>query len=144
MIETEFTPIASVVGGVMVGLAATLLMLTLGRVLGATGILSAFLLAESRQDRLWRAAALTGMVTAPAMYGLAIGSAPELLVPVSEAALVVGGVLVGVGVTLASGCTSGHGVCGLARLAPRSFVATVSFMLTTGVTVFVLRHVIGD
>jgi len=86
---------------------------------------------------------LAGMVSAPAAYLAFTGSWPEIVTPVSKLMLVIGGVIVGVGVTFGSGCTSGHGVCGMARLSPRSIVATLTFMLTTGITVYVIRHVIG-
>jgi len=143
MIETAFTPWVSLSGGVLIGIASTLLMLTLGRVLGATGVLAGLFGPVSGQDFAWRAALLAGMVSGPAIVWLVTGDMPSIQVPVSTAALVIGGVIVGVGVTYGSGCTSGHGVCGLARLSPRSIVATLTFMAFTFATVFVVRHVIG-
>ncbi len=137
---TEFTPIASLAGGVLIGLAAVLLMLFHGRIAGATGILTGVITAP---DRGWRVAMLAGMIAAPAVMLIATGAMPQIEVPVSTLALVVGGFIVGIGVTFGAGCTSGHGVCGNARLSPRSMVATLTFMLTTGITVFVVRHVIG-
>jgi uncharacterized membrane protein YedE/YeeE len=86
---------------------------------------------------------LLGMVTGPIVVMAVTGQMPAVQVPVSTTMLAVGGFIVGIGVTYGSGCTSGHGVCGMARLSPRSLVATVSFMLTTGITVYVLRHVLG-
>jgi hypothetical protein len=83
------------------------------------------------------------MVTGPLAYLAVAGDWPAIEVPVSTAAMILGGFLVGVGVTFGSGCTSGHGVCGMARLSPRSIAATVTFMLTTGITVYVVRHVLG-
>lgn len=142
-LETDFTPIQSLVGGTWIGIASVLLMLTLGRVMGATGIVAGILTPASREDWLWRVALVAGMATGPLAVLAATGSMPAVEVPMSNAMLVIGGVLVGIGVTFGSGCTSGHGVCGLARLSPRSLVATLTFMVTTGITVYVIRHVIG-
>ena len=143
MIETAFTPWASLGGGVLIGMASTLLMLIAGRVMGATGILAGLFSPVSARDFGWRAAVLLGMVSGPlAVAGLS-GTMPEVQVPVSLPMLLVGGLIVGVGVSFGSGCTSGHGVCGLARLSPRSLVATLTFMATTFATVFIVRHVIG-
>lgn len=140
---TAFTPFASLLGGALIGIAATLLMLVHGRIMGATGILTGAIQPEGAGDRGWRLATLAGMASAPLVY-LAIAGAPAPLeVPVSTAMLVLGGIIVGIGVTLGGGCTSGHGVCGLARLSPRSLVATLTFMATTAATVFVVRHVFG-
>lgn len=143
MIETAFTPWASLLGGVLIGVASTLLMLSLGRVMGATGILAGLFQPSSKQDFAWRATLLAGMITGPAIVWLATGEMPRVEVPISTTALVVGGLIVGVGVTFGSGCTSGHGVCGMARLSPRSIVATTVFMAFTFATVFVVRHMIG-
>ncbi|WP_417253744.1 YeeE/YedE family protein [Celeribacter sp.] len=140
---TEFTPFASLFGGVLIGTAAVLLMALKGRIFGATGILSGFISPANSSDWAWRAVLLAGMVSGPLVYALFTGSMPAINVPVSNLALVVGGVIVGLGVTYGSGCTSGHGVCGMARLSPRSIVATLSFMLSTAVTVYVIRHVIA-
>ena len=141
--ETSFTPFASLFGGVLIGLAAVMLLFLRGRIMGATGILAGALRPASRYDWTWRMLLLVGMVVGPWVYFAAAGDLPAIQVPVSTAALVVGGFIVGVGVTLGSGCTSGHGVCGMARLSPRSFAATGVFMLTTGLTVYVVRHMIG-
>jgi uncharacterized membrane protein YedE/YeeE len=141
--ETAFTPWLSLAGGVLIGLSATLLMLFLGRIMGATGVLAGLLQPASGDDFAWRAALLAGMVTAPACVWLATGTMPVVEVPVSTFALVIGGLIVGIGVTFGSGCTSGHGVCGMARLSPRSIVATLTFMVVTFATVFLIRHVIG-
>ena len=143
MIETAFTPWASLGGGVLIGVAATLLMLMLGRVMGATGVLAGLLQPASGEEFAWRATLLAGMITGPAVVWLASGNMPAVQVPVSTTALLIGGVIVGVGVTFGSGCTSGHGVCGMARLSPRSIVATLVFMAVTFVTVFVIRQVLG-
>lgn len=141
--ETVFTPWQSLAGGALIGLAATLLMLSLGRVFGATGILSGLLSLGRSPDGLWRVALLAGMVSGPLAVLLVSGEMPAVQVPVSAGMLAIGGVIVGVGVSYGSGCTSGHGICGIARLSPRSIVATLTFMATTAATVFVLRHVIG-
>lgn len=143
MMETVFTPWASLGGGVLIGVASTLLMLFVGRVMGATGVLAGLFQPSSGHNLAWRAALLAGMVTGPAVVWLLSGDMPDVEVPVSTAALVIGGLIVGVGVTFGSGCTSGHGVCGMARLSPRSIVATLTFMAVTFATVFVIRHVIG-
>jgi uncharacterized membrane protein YedE/YeeE len=143
MIETTFTPLASLGGGVLIGLAATLLMLFHGRIMGATGILAGLVMPASRADFAWRAALVAGMVCGPAVLWLLTGVWPKAQVTVSLPVLLLSGVIVGVGVSFGGGCTSGHGVCGIARLSPRSIVATVTFMLTTFATVFILRHVIG-
>lgn len=111
--------------------------------MGATGILAGFLMPANRVDWTWRALLLAGMVSGPLAFQLLTGSAPVIQVPVSNVALIVGGLIVGVGVTYGAGCTSGHGVCGLARLSPRSFVAVLTFMASTAATVYVIRHVIG-
>jgi hypothetical protein len=140
---TEFTPYQSLLGGVLIGLSAVLLMLFLGRIMGATGILSGIIIPATVRDWAWRAAVLAGMVTAPAVYLAVTGVFPEIQVPVSTPLLLIGGFIVGIGVTLGSGCTSGHGVCGMARLSPRSIVATLTFMAATFVTVYIVRHLIG-
>ena len=141
--ETEFTPWVSLGGGVLIGIAATLLMLFLGRIMGATGILAGAVFPQSSEEFGWRASVLAGMVSGPFLVWLLSGSMPQVQVPVSTLMLVGGGLLVGAGVTYGAGCTSGHGVCGMARLSPRSVVATITFMLFTGVTVYVIRHILG-
>lgn len=140
---TEFTPFLSLTGGILIGLSAVLLMLVHGRIAGMTGIVTGFFLPTGFGDWAWRAAFIAGLVAAPTVFLLATGAMPAVDVPVSRAMLIVGGLIVGVGVTLGSGCTSGHGVCGLARLSPRSLVAVLTFMATAGITVFVIRHVMG-
>ena len=141
--ETAFTPLQSAAGGGLIGLAAVILMAGLGRIMGATGILAGAILPASRTEAGWRWAVLAGMVTGPLGLALLTGTLPQVTVPVSTPLLVVGGLLVGIGVTLGAGCTSGHGVCGLARLSPRSLVAVPVFMTATALTVFVIRHVLG-
>ena len=141
--ETVFTPISSFGGGLAIGLGAVLLMLSLGRILGATGILSGTVFAEDREDLKWRAAMILGMIAAPILIFLFIGKMPEVNVPISPLMIVVGGVIVGFGASLGSGCTSGHGVCGLSRLSVRSMVAVPTFMATGVITLYIIRHVVG-
>ncbi|MFK7746070.1 MAG: YeeE/YedE family protein [Roseobacter sp.] len=141
--ETAFTPFQSLGGGALIGLAAVLLMATLGRIMGATGILAAFLHPNGISDWSWRAALLAGMVSGPVTVLWLTGQLPTIEVPVSVPMLVIGGFIVGMGVTFGAGCTSGHGVCGLARMSPRSIAATLTFMVTTAITVYMIRHVIG-
>lgn len=141
--ETVFTPVASFAGGLGIGLSAVLLMLGLGRILGATGILSGIIFAEGRDEFSWRAAMVLGMVLAPGVIYAVTGVMPAVNVPINPAMIVVGGVVVGFGASLGSGCTSGHGVCGLSRLSLRSLVAVPTFMVTAGITVFIIRHVLG-
>lgn len=140
---TDFTPLQSLAGGGLIGLASVLLMLVLGRIMGGTGILAGLLQPAGREDFAWRAALVGGMVTGPAAVWLLSGAMPAIDVPVSNIALIIGGFIVGIGATIGSGCTSGHGVCGMARLSPRSIAATASFMVACGITVYIIRHVIG-
>ena len=141
--ETEFTPFASLAGGALIGAAAVALMAVVGRIMGATGILAGFVQPASSSDWTWRAAILAGMLTGPLAFFALTGGFPEISVPISTPLLALGGVIVGLGVTYGAGCTSGHGVCGMARLSPRSIVATLSFMAGTAITVYVMRHVLG-
>ncbi|MEX3008117.1 YeeE/YedE family protein [Hoeflea sp. TYP-13] len=138
---TEFTPYLSLAGGILIGISATLLMAFHGRIAGMTGILAGVLPPVS-PDWAWRVAFLAGSILAPMFYLMAGGSI-AFSVPVSATALTVGGLIVGVGVTFGSGCTSGHGVCGMARFSVRSIVATAVFMASTAATVFVVRHIVG-
>lgn len=141
--ETAFTPFASFSGGLAIGLGAVLLMVGLGRILGATGVLTGLVFADNRDELSWRVAMVVGMIAAPGVIFALTGTMPEISVPVSPAMVVIGGVIVGFGASLGSGCTSGHGVCGLSRLSIRSLVAVPTFMATAAITVFVIRHVIG-
>ncbi|MCR9239142.1 MAG: YeeE/YedE thiosulfate transporter family protein [Alphaproteobacteria bacterium] len=138
---TEFTPWASLSGGVLIGIAAILLMALHGRVAGMTGILSG-VIPPLGTDWKWRVAFLAGAIAAPPIY-LLLGGNVSFNVPVSMVALIIGGLIVGVGVFFGSGCTSGHGVCGMARLSPRSIAATCVFMIATFITVFITRHILG-
>jgi uncharacterized membrane protein YedE/YeeE len=137
----HFTPWTSLGGGLLIGIAAGLLILTSNRILGASGILGG-LFKPRPGDVGWRLLFILGLVLAPlAWRSLAGLQAPPI--GTNSAVLAIAGVLVGFGTRLGSGCTSGHGVCGLSRLSPRSLVATVLFMLAGFLTVFVTRHVIG-
>lgn len=138
--ETEFTPYASLIGGIMIGLAATLLMAFHGRIAGMTGLLSG-VLPPVAKDWAWRAAFLAGAAVAPLALVLSNYSIP-FTSPTGTPMLIIGGIIVGFGVKLGSGCTSGHGICGIARLSPRSIVATCVFMAATAVTVYVIRHML--
>lgn len=140
---TEFTPQASLIGGLLIGLSAVILLAAVGRIMGATGILGGFIEPKNWSDWSWRAVILLGMLSGPIAMELITGTGPDIQVPISKLLLIIGGVIVGVGVTFGGGCTSGHGVCGVARMSSRSLVATITFMLTAGVTVYVVRHVIG-
>jgi uncharacterized membrane protein YedE/YeeE len=141
--ETDFTPWASLAGGALIGLAAVLLMALHGRILGATGILSGLLRLNDPADWTLRAALVVGMAVGPLAFLLLTGAMPAIDLPVSMVEIILGGVIVGIGVSYGGGCTSGHGVCGNARFSRRSMVATVTFMATAFATVFVIRHVLG-
>lgn len=140
--ETTFTPIMAAAGGILVGLAAVLLLLADGRIAGISGIIGG-LLAPQAGDVGWRVAFLAGLLLAPILWRASAGEAPPVTVTPSPTLLVIGGLPVGYGARLGSGCTSGHGVCGLARLSPRSIVATAVFLASAIATVFVTRHLIG-
>lgn len=138
---TDFTPYASLFGGVLIGLGAVILMAFNGRVAGMTAMLGG-VLSPSNPDSPWRIAFLVGAIAAP-FIATQFGAEFSFSSPTTGALLAFGGVLVGIGVTYGSGCTSGHGVCGLARLSPRSLVATLTFMATTFATVTLIRHGLG-
>ena len=138
---THFTPWASLSGGVLLGIASAMMVLLSGRILGISGILGG-LLAPRTGDMGWRLAFLLGMGAAPLVFAALMP--PELLpvvrIDASEPVIALAGVLVGLGTRYGSGCTSGHGVCGLSRLSPRSLVAALSFMAAGFATVYLLRH----
>lgn len=137
----NFTPWASLAGGTLIGLAAAMFILLNGRIAGISGIIGG-LLRPAKGDALWRVALVTGLVLAPLIYQLAF-ALPAVEVNASVAMLIVAGLLVGVGTRYGSGCTSGHGVCGLGRGSQRSLVATLAFMASGFLTVFVIRHLIS-
>jgi uncharacterized membrane protein YedE/YeeE len=140
---TDFTPWQSLGGGALIGLAAVLLMAMHGRILGATGILGGVLRFTDMDEWRLKAALLVGMAMGPLVLLALTGQVPAVQIPISNFAIVLGGVVVGVGVSYGGGCTSGHGVCGNARFSRRSMVATVTFMVTAFATVYVTRHVMG-
>jgi hypothetical protein len=136
-----FTPLASLTGGMLIGAAAALFVLLNGRIAGISGVLGG-LLRPARGDVGWRLAFLLGLVVAPLVYAL-FTAVPLPRIDAGWGPLAVAGLLVGVGTRYGAGCTSGHGVCGLSRLSPRSLAATLAFMGAGFVTVFVLRHLLG-
>jgi uncharacterized protein len=138
----HFTPLSAALGGAVIGLSAALLWRGIGRVAGISGIVGG-LLAPKAEDIAWRLVFLAGLVLAPILYGRAGGGVPPIVLAGSPAIIVAGGLLVGFGTRLGGGCTSGHGVCGIARLSRRSIAATALFMASGFATVFILRHVMG-
>ena len=139
---TNFTPVSAALGGLLIGAAAALLLLFNGRVAGISGVVGGALRAP-RDDLAWRVAFIAGLVVAPFAYAALGGGAAPVAITASPVILVAGGLLVGIGTRLANGCTSGHGVCGLARFSPRSLAATLTFMAAGFAAVFVARHVLG-
>jgi uncharacterized membrane protein YedE/YeeE len=138
---TAFAPWPALAGGVLIGIAAAMFVLLNGRIAGVSGVLGG-LLNPARGDVAWRMSFVLGLLIAPTVYGLfSVGS--PLRIDAGDGALVLAGVLVGVGTRYGSGCTSGHGVCGLSRLSLRSLVATLAFMAAGFGTVFVSRHLLG-
>ena len=140
---TEFTPLLATVGGVLIGLSAVLLMATTGRIAGVSGFVSRLLPPYADNQLFVRLAFVLGLMAAPWLFVALTHSVIEIVMTTNMALLVAAGLLVGFGSVWGSGCTSGHGVCGLARLSPRSLAATSVFMAAAAVTVFVTRHVIG-
>ncbi|PVA09445.1 hypothetical protein DC366_13725 [Pelagivirga sediminicola] len=137
---TDFTPWASLGGGILIGLSAVMVMALFGRIAGIAGITAG---AATSDDRGWRIAFIAGLIAAPLLWLVASGAMPEQTVSGNLPAMGIAGLMVGVGTALGSGCTSGHGVCGLARLSGRSLAAVITFLVFAAATVFVLRHVIG-
>lgn len=146
----NFTPWSAAIGGALVGLSAALLLLTKGRIAGISGIAGGLIYPE-KGDLSWRVVFLAGLVLGGFLYQLFSGDSSTGLFKgvehiesvVSKPLLIAGGLLVGIGTTIGTGCTSGHGICGLARRSPRSLVATLSFMASGFVTVFIVRHLLG-
>ncbi|MDP9137619.1 MAG: YeeE/YedE family protein [Pseudomonadota bacterium] len=141
--ETEFTPWASLLGGVLIGLAASLLMLANGRIAGVSGIVKGLIAPANRDDFSWRAAFVAGLVVGAAAMAL-LGTYDPATVRFPSAGIltVLAGLMVGAGTVLGGGCTSGHGICGLARLSPRSLAATSVFMAVAFFVVLLQRHVL--
>ncbi|QHO71520.1 YeeE/YedE family protein [Bradyrhizobium sp. CCBAU 051011] len=138
----NFTPVSAAIGGALIGLSAVLLMLSTGRIAGISGIFSGLLNLRG-EDKGWRIAFVAGLILAPVIAGLiGYGMSPPKL-PSNWIVIVVAGLLVGFGTRLGGGCTSGHGICGVARLSPRSVAATAIFMVMAIVTVAITHHVLG-
>ncbi|EJE54699.1 putative transporter component [Acidovorax sp. CF316] len=137
----HFTPWAALAGGLVLGLAAAAFVLLHGRILGISGILGGLLHPRSK-DAAWRVAFVLGLLAAPLLYRLAVGMT-EVRIDASWGMVVLAGLLVGVGTRYGSGCTSGHGVCGISRLSPRSLVATLAFMAAGFATVYLIRHALA-
>jgi len=137
----HFTPWSALAGGVIIGAAAALFLLLNGRIAGISGILGG-LLRPMPGDMAWRVAFVVGLLFSPALYGL-FARLPGATIEAGYPVLILAGLLVGAGTRYGSGCTSGHGVCGLSRLSPRSLVATAAFMAAGFVTVFIVRHLLA-
>ena len=140
MTVTPFTPIASLLGGALIGLSAVLLMWATGRIAGVSGIVSRLFPPYEDREFAGRLAFAAGLVAAPVLVRLATGTWPVQTIAAATPVLIVAGLLTGFGSVWGSGCTSGHGVCGLSRLSVRSLVATIGFMVAGIATVFVMRH----
>lgn len=138
----HFTPLSALIGGLIIGAAAILFMLINGRIAGISGIVGG-LLTPIKHDVLWRIAFVAGLIMAPFAYGF-FAPLPEVQIDADYPLLILAGLLVGIGTRYGSGCTSGHGICGISRLSPRSIVATISFMASAIMTVFIIRHVFGS
>jgi uncharacterized protein len=136
-----FTPVSALIGGLLIGLAAALFVLLNGRIAGISGILGG-LLRPAAGEVGWRLAFVAGLVGAPLLW-MAVTVLPEIHIEAGYPLLIVAGLIVGISTRYGAGCTSGHGVCGISRLSPRSIVATLAFMASGFVTVFVVRHVLG-
>ena len=137
----SFTPWTAAVGGVLIGIAAAIMVLVNGRIAGVSGIVGG-LLRPTWRDKPWRVAFVAGLVVAPSLYG-AFVYFPTLKIEANYSTLIVAGLLAGIGTRYAGGCTSGHGVCGLSRLSLSSLIATLSFMAAGFGTVYIVRHVIS-
>src|SRR3954454_5400922 len=138
----HFTPVSAAIGGVLIGLSAVLLMLSTGRIAGISGIFSGLLNVRG-EDKGWRIAFIAGLILAPVVAGLIGYGMAQPKLPSNWVVIIVAGLLVGFGTRLGGGCTSGHGICGIARLSRRSITATIVFMLMAIVTVAIMRHVVG-
>ncbi len=142
MIPTEFTPVASLIGGALIGLSALGLMLFYGRIAGISSIASRLLPPYQDREFINRLAFIAGLISAPAIYMLAVGQSPPMHLQADLPTLAIAGLAVGFGTVWGNGCTSGHGICGLSRLSPRSALAVTIFLATAIVTVFIARHVL--
>lgn len=138
----NFTPIASLIGGLLIGLSSAMLLAWSGRIAGISGIVGGSLVAPG-PDAPWRVAFLSGLVAAGGLMMVVTPGSYANTLPTSVGLTGVAGLLVGIGTRMGSGCTSGHGVCGIGRLSPRSVLATITFVATGAATVFVALHVLG-
>ena len=143
MIVTVFTPLASALGGVLIGIAAVMLLALNGRIAGISGIVGRLLPPYVGADPIGAACIVLGLIASPFLYQAVSGAPYAQTVSDRGGLMAIAGLLVGFGAAYGGGCTSGHGVCGIARLSPRSLVATATFMATGFATVYVMRHVIG-
>jgi len=139
----NFTPLSALIGGALIGFAAAILWVSDGRVAGISGIVGG-LVNPAEGDAGWRIAFLVGLCAAPLVYWTAGGGLPSITITGSVPLLLGGGLLVGFGTRLGGGCTSGHGVCGVSRLSPRSLVATLVFMAAGFAATFAVRHIVGS
>lgn len=139
----NFTPYPALAGGALIGLSASLLMLLNGRIAGISGIIGRALPPHQRGDIGWCLFFLTGLLLGPLSSRLVVGNSDNIRIDTPLPVLIIAGLLVGYGTSLGSGCTSGHGVCGLARLSPRSAAATLIFMFVAGITVYIVHHWLG-
>jgi uncharacterized membrane protein YedE/YeeE len=137
----NFTPVSALIGGGLIGLSAAILLAVNGRLAGISGIMAG-LVPPARDDATWRVLFIIGLFGGAGGW-LAVTGGPVVAFDVGWPILVIGGLLTGIGTRIGAGCTSGHGVCGLARLSPRSIVATLTFVIVGGLTVFISRHLIG-
>lgn len=140
---TEFTPLSGFVGGLMIGAAALVVLIAQGRIAGISGLLGTAMQPHPEGGRGWRIAFLVGLPVGALLFDRISADGLQVQPQVGLPLMLLGGLLVGFGTRMGNGCTSGHGVCGIARLSNRSILATVTFMLVAGITVFVMRHVIG-
>jgi uncharacterized membrane protein YedE/YeeE len=137
----NFTPLSAFIGGSLIGLSAALLLLIKGRIAGITGIMDSMVPPYERTS-FWRGAFIIGLILGVLLYSL-IAGAPTITVDANSGTLIIAGLLVGFGSNLGSGCTSGHGICGIALFSKRSIIATVTFMASGFFTVFISHHLLG-
>jgi uncharacterized membrane protein YedE/YeeE len=143
VLETAFTPVTAIIGGAMIGLAALVLMWSVGRIAGISGIVAGAIL-EAEDERNWRLLFLAGLFIGALIASVITGALDDVSSIASTPVLIVAGLLVGIGTRMGGGCTSGHGVCGISRFSQRSIVATAVFMASGAATVFVIRHLFGE
>jgi uncharacterized membrane protein YedE/YeeE len=143
MTITEFTPLTGLLGGALIGLSAVLLMASYGRIAGASGMFAGLLTLNFDTEFSWRLIFIIGMLIGAAWSGLFFFDTSSISFSGGPLTTIAGGLIVGIGTVLGSGCTSGHGICGLSRFSTRSLAATCTFMVVAIVTVFVTRHVLG-